>query len=137
LGYDISHSTVISDYLGPGASGERELPADVILFKKGSAPKFTAESSSFNGDLRDEAMAETEADEEEEEEEEQSLPQLGDIIQTAQVQSFYEKETRGGQGDHHEEEEEPEPEQPAGEEEGEGGEEEALAAGQLQSETVL
>jgi hypothetical protein len=135
LGYDISHSTVISDYLGPGASGEGELPADVILFKKGSAPKFTVESSSFNGDLRDEATAETEADEEEEEE--QVLPQLGDIIQTAQVQSFYEKETRGGQGDHHEEEEEPEPEQQAGEEEGEGGEEEALAAGQLQSETVL
>jgi hypothetical protein len=134
LGYDITHSTALFDYLGTGTSGEDHLPTDVLLFKRGTAPRFRGESS-FKSDPRAEGEDEEgTAEGNEEDDDEEELPQLGDLIQTAQVQSLYEKK-EGREGEDHNDGEEEERHEEVGTEvvcSGDG-EEETL---QLQSETV-
>lgn len=104
MGYDISHSTLFSDT----ELLQLRLPSDVILVKKGATPKFTDDS--FNGEKISASsthMTQSAVNEERDEvEDDEDLPQLGDIIQTAQVESYYHKHHRGEENLEHAEEEE-------------------------------
>lgn len=90
LGYDIAHSTLFSE-----EGFDRvtiRLPTDVILVKKGPTPKFADDS--FNGEAGDSGSLRDDLEENEEPEE---VANLGDLIQTAQMESYYQKSR--GRGD--------------------------------------
>jgi hypothetical protein len=96
LGYDVTHSTLFSE-LETESTGNR-LPTDVVLVKKGRTPKFADDFNSGEageaGSLRDDL---------EEDEEPEEAANLGDLIQTAQAERFYQKSSRGKTGDEAEE----------------------------------
>ena len=87
LGYDIAHSTLFSEE-GFDRTTIR-LPTDVILVKKGPTPKF--DDDSFSGEAANPGIVR-------DEDEESVGANLGDLIQTAQIESFYQK-SRGREGE--------------------------------------
>lgn len=93
LGYDIAHSTLFSEE-GFDRTTIR-LPTDVILVKKGPTPKF--DDDSFHGEAGKSGSVR-------DEDEESVGANLGDLIQTAQIESFYQK-SRGRVEEVHVEEE--------------------------------